>query len=429
MKGSNKFAMGFIIGVCLAGTLGILYLSLLVRDPSFLSGFIASTGFFLFSLIAFYIWIRKSPIGPSGQDPKAATFNKTSNCLSPGRVASTLFFMLTGVLMVFLFLRHNELIKTKTMLEKIQLARQTELIETTRNSGLVKWMAQVLQQADEELKTRPGKNLSEETIDRISALSYSFKPYAHVIGDSISLTPLSPERGQLLMVLSRMDMDSVSFSRIMRQASFSGAALREADLGGANLKGVDLKGADLYGANLEGTDLKGADLSFANLWGAHLNNADMKGMIAKRADFRWAELNGADLNNADLHEADLTSAKLRKADLSKAVMQWADLTGAFLNEANMTDADMFRVDLKRAQLTGALLNEANLTLANFSGANLTRANLTGAELNEAVVPDHQWLVQLNEWPVTGALEIQEKYRIVDESSKEQTLFQLRKIQN
>lgn len=420
-----KLLIGFGLGVCLTGALVILYFSLPVRDSPFLSGFISATVFFMFSLLAIHLWNRK----PSDKAPVHDLASTDTHRRKNRNKAASLFSLLAGLLVVFLFFKQNAQDTSKTRLQKIEFARKAELIETTRNSGLAKWMALVLQQADVELKKGTVKTLSDETIARVSALSYSFKPYTHVIGDSISETQLSPERGQLLMVLCRMGMDSVSFTRLMRQASFSGADLREADLNGANLRGVDLKGADLHGANLEGSDLKGADLSFANLWGANLNGASMKGVVAKRTDFRWAEMNGVDLHKADLHEADLTSAKLRKADISESILQWADFTGAFLNEANLSGADMFRVELKRAQLEGAILKKANLTLAGFVEANLNGSNLSDAELKEAVVPDLQWLLRLDEWHVTGAAAIQETYKITDQSSKEQTLFQLRKIEN
>lgn len=346
-----------------------------------------------------------------------------------------LFGIVLGALMAgalsFLFL--NKWVKTQTQYQQMQIAQQAELIDSIRQSGLAILLGNVLDKMDEELKINPKRTLSDETIARITALSYSCKPYTHPEGDSLSAKKLSPERGHLLLVLSGMNIDSGSFHKIMRQALFSGADLRDADLTGTDLRGVDLRGADLQGANLQGINFSEADLRSANLWGANLNKANLMEADLTSADIRWADLNEADLKRANLNKADLSSAQLRRADLRGAFLQRADLSGAFLNEANLAGADLLSINLKRAHLSASNLSQVNLTTALLAEADLTEAkvteaNMTRADLNGAVVAAENWLTLLNEWNVTGAKEILSRYKLVADSVNNPPQYRLEKIE-
>ena len=308
-----------------------------------------------------------------------------------------------------------------------QITEQAEMIEYLRQSGLGSLLSDMLKKVEDELKQNPKRQLSEGTIEQIKSLSYTFKPYKYVDGDSLMKRKVSPERGQLLLMLSGMHMDSVSFNKILGTISFAGADLRQADLKGAHLRGVDLSGADLQGADLSGAELEGANLKTANLWGANLQQAHLHEANVIRADLRWANLNGADLHQADLHESDLTSAQLRKVDMHGAILQWADFTSAFLNESDLTGADMFRVTLRRAQLPGTNLSNANLTLANLVEANLNGTNFQGANLNDIVIGQQDWLSRLDVWKIPDAKSIQDSFKIVDETSTGVHLYQLKKI--
>ncbi len=395
---------------------------------SFLKGVIACMVAITFASLALFIWNPQAPLfrwaarhtGSEDSGPKG----KTSSF--PRRFIAV-FFLTVGLIFSFLLYRHNELLKTFMAQQKIQVAKQEELIESARKSGLGQLMGHVLDKMDDELKASPTRTLSDKTITRIADLSYSFKPYAYSKGDSITTKLVSPERGQLLLVLSRMNIDSVSLQKIRAQVSFAGADLRNADLQGMNLSGMDLSEADLMDADLQGADLSGSNLSFVNLWGAQLNKANLRGAILKRADLRWAELNEADLKSADLHEADLNSAQLRKADLRGAILKWTDFSGAFLHEANLTGADLYRSVMKRAQFLKANLSGTNMVLANLIEANMSEANLTGAILDEVIVLEKDWLIRLEEWHVTGTKEIQSKYKMV-EGSNELTYYQLKNLE-
>jgi uncharacterized protein YjbI with pentapeptide repeats len=324
-------------------------------------------------------------------------------------ILASVYIIMGGIVSSFLIYKQNESFKSQTKYQRTRIAQQSELIASTRRSGLVLLMNNLLNRIDDELNDNPKRNLSDETIARIAGLSNSFKPYTYVEIDSLSDKKLSPERGQLLLALSNMNIDTGSLIKIMFQTSFSGADLRDADLSGADLRGADLRGADLQDANLKGANLKEADLRASNLWGANLREANLTRADLKRADLRWAVLNGANLRRANLNGADLSSAKLRKADLGEAIVQWANLSGVLLNEASLVGTSLGRTNLERANLSNANLSEANLR-----STNLSEANLTGAELVGAFVSEENWLILLNELFVTGAKEIHEKYKIVDD---------------
>ncbi|HZV69193.1 MAG TPA: pentapeptide repeat-containing protein [Saprospiraceae bacterium] len=342
--------------------------------------------------------------------------------------------LLTGVLLITIMMvalvtlfHKNKLLNTRVLNQQLHIDQQAELIDSLRRTDLVQMMSNVMDRTEDELQQNPKRILSDERIASIAALCYLFKPYTYHVGDSISDKKLSPERGQLLLMLSAMRIDSGSFHKIMLKSSFAHAVLRNADLREADLRWADLEGADLQDANLEGANLSETNLKMVNLWGANLMNSKLNEALLKRADLRWAVLNDADLRKADLNEADLTSAQLRRADLSGAVLRWVDFSGAFLNEANLSGTDLFRASFIKAHLEKSILTDANLTLANLSDASLTETDLTDADMTSVVVSAPDWLNRLQEWTVKGAKEIQGKYKLIDESSKVLPYFRMVKI--
>ena len=362
---------------------------------SFLLGFVACLVFLSLGLILSFVWNKHSFLirllvkNPTTKDSKnVAKTNVLIWILVP------VIIVLGGLVSSFLIFKQNELSKSQTQYQNKRVEQREELLASIRTSSLVFLMRNILDKVDDELKNNPKRTLSDETIARIAALSYSFKPYRYLEGDSLSEKKYSPERGQLLLALSKMNIDSSSFDKIKSKAPFSSADLREADLIKANLRGADLRKANLNDADLRWANLNEADLRGANLRGANLRKANLRGADLNGTDMRWADLNGADLKRADLNGADLTSAKLRKADLSGSDFKWADLNGALLNEANLAGVDLSGTDLRRA--------------------NLNKANLSGVELFKVAVEEENWLEKLNEWRVTGAKEIQERYKIVDD---------------
>jgi len=331
---------------------------------------------------------------------------------------------------IFLFKQNK---KHRAQLENQQMKFEQELDvqEAIRKSSLVSLMGNILDKVDDELKENPNKSLSESTIDRIAALSYSFEPYEYSEGDSLSTKKYSPERGQLLLALANIDMDSTSFKMIKSKTSFSGAGLEGANLRGLDLSSADMKGANLRDADLRKTNLSKVNLLNANLWGANMSNANLIEANLRRANMEWVNFNCANLRRANFSGANLTSAKMAGLDFSGVDLKYADLTGAFLEEANLAgvnmDGSVFRrANLSGANMTGARLQVADfkfavLTKANFSEANLISVDLTKADLREvnfsdvdlykATFEEENWIEKLQEWKVVGAEKIGVKYEI------------------
>ncbi|MFN0214309.1 MAG: pentapeptide repeat-containing protein, partial [Saprospiraceae bacterium] len=274
----------------------------------------------------------------------------------------------------WLLLNQNDLLGSQNSLLKNQntlIQHQMSLEEASRRSALVMLMSNIMDKVDDEIKEQKNAlrskgisktavdtmkfSLSQSLIGQIAALSHSFKPYKFMDGDTIISKPISPERGQLLITLTRLPLDTSTLNKIFQGSTFAESDLREAKLRGASLTGADLNGADL----------KGADLGEADMGEADMGGADLKGANLSKANLSKAYLNDTDLKWAEFFETVLIEADLRRADLRNVELGGAHLSGAHLSEANLRGADLMwmdfcGVDLMDADLRGANLREANL---------------------------------------------------------------------
>ncbi|HLF63877.1 MAG TPA: pentapeptide repeat-containing protein [Saprospiraceae bacterium] len=426
MKANRNLLLGLVLGALIVGTIVFLCMPFIIKNTSFLPGFIVSLIFASFVLILVLVWNQNSLLIRLLEKQSATDDYRNASRTHAYRWLFVAIVIVLGLVSGFLIFRQNVLFNIQTQNQRTRIAQQSELIESVRKSSLIYLMANILDKIDDELKHDRNRKLSDATIARIAALSYSLKPYTSFEGDSMSKQKLSPERGQLLLALSKMNIDSVSLHSIMLQATFAAADLSGADLREADLKWTDLRGADLQDATLQAVNLHEADLMTANLWGADLSKADMTGVNLRRADLRWADLSEANLHKAILNGALFTSAQLRKTDLRESSLEWADLSGAFLNEVNLSGANMTGASLIKTHLIESDLSEANLHAANLSEAILTGADLTGASLIHVIVSEKNWFVQLDTWEVKGGKEILATYQIVDKSSKDQPRYILEK---
>lgn len=294
-----------------------------------------------------------------------------------------LFLGFVGLFGSMLLYNQNRLLEKQN--EKID--NQIQLEESNRRGNLIVMMSNIMDKVDDELKENIKKDssrvLTKELIARISALSYAFRPYRFWQDSSLIETPLSPERGQLLLALINSDLSLSTHLKMNQKATFDNALLEN-----TNLSGAKLRYAKLNGANLMKADLVHADLVLAHL---------------KEADMRGAFLGGADFSEANLQYAKLSEAFLDGGtNLGSAWLYKADLRGADLSQANLKGAD-----LRHTNLSEAYLFQADLSHANLKGADLTMVNL-----NEARVHDKDWLTKLEAQMVIGYDQILEKY-VVD----------------
>ncbi len=287
---------------------------------------------------------------------------------------------LVGLVGTLLLINQNELLSNQNTL----IQRQMSLEEASRRSSLVVLMSNIMDKVDDEInrqrtpadtdKTR--YKLSASLIGQIAALSHSFKPYRYMDGDSLIKKPLSPERGHLLITLTRLPLDNRSLEAIYKSANFQVAVLQNTRLDSTNLRWVNLRGADISGANLSWADLTEADLTDTNLKGANLNRANLTKVYLDGADLRDVSLKGVDLTDVDLRGVDLKRLDFRGLDLRGQDLSGADLSGADLSGLDLGETDLTDVDLR-----GANLQNVHLRGANLEGAKLQRINLEGTNLN------------------------------------------------
>lgn len=261
-----------------------------------------------------------------------------------------IFVSLGGLTGTLLLVNQNQLIQHQMSLE-----------EASRRGALVMLMSNIFDKVDDEIARQreimskhyhfevdsTRYSLSQSLIGQISALSQSFKPYKYMEDDKMINIPLSPERGQLLITICRLPLDTLTVRNIFEKATFRSADLSGANLGWCNLSWADLSRANLSGAILSGCDLRKTTLSEANLNRATLFEANMTGAYLSNTNLKESILSRANLNGAILWEADLRKADLNSVTLTKAVLNRADLRDALrLTETQIANAN----DLYKCQL-------------------------------------------------------------------------------
>lgn len=402
MKTKRNLLIGILLGALIGWTLGFLRLPYLEKNASFLMGFLACFAVVSLAILLIFAWNKKPfLLRLIGENSSGNNSHSTPNkyAFIGNWVAA---FVVAGALVSSVLISwENRQLSTNVQTQDATISQQAEVIASLRSNNLVPLMGTLLEEVKEELKNNSERILSDEIILKIAALGQSMQPYRYFEGDGLADKAYSPERGQLLVALVNMNIDSSSFNEIKRKTPFAGADLRKIDLNGANLAWANLKDANLRDANLGGANLNHSDLRAANLWGANLNKVNMREADLRRANLAWAELNEANLNESDMSGIDFTNAKLKKADLTNVNLRWSDMSGTFLNEAN---------------LNGAYLLATNLNKANMSDVELIKTGITG----------EAWFEKLDEWQVTGAKAIQKGYQVVDDPDF-QTLHSLQKI--
>jgi len=155
---------------------------------------------------------------------------------------------------------------TLIQIQNKNTTQQSQLIESGRRANLIFELSSILNSIGEE--TLKDKNLSDNLIGRIIALSKSLKPYRY-LDDSGKLTEkiLSPERAQLLISIANSKLSKETLDRIFKDADFS-----YSDLTNANLAYTYLKGANLKNSYVMNTDFSYSDIQETDFRGAYFNH-------------------------------------------------------------------------------------------------------------------------------------------------------------
>ncbi len=409
--------IGMLLSGILGWTLGFLRLPHLEKNTSFLMGFLSCLAVILIGVLLLLAWNNNIRLLRWMEGRDAA-----KDRLSPRNTYTliwllfAIFIVLGGAVSSLLIYQQNRFYKDQIRQQNEKIDQQLALLEAARQSNLIVLNNQLLADINAELASKPDRSLSKETISRIAALNYSFKPHRYLEKGRLSEQKLSPERGQLLVILSGLNMDTSSFNQVKQQTSFNYADLRGADLSGVDLSGADLKWANFKDADLSKANLNQADLNEAYLWGTNLRKANLQKATLEKANLQWADLVEANLNRANMNGVKMRSAKMTRADLRGATITYADLSSTFLNEAVLTNADLSFTNLSSANLSIAVLKEAVMKTTNLSSTVLDKANMQGVNLRWGVIDVENWFEKLENWQVKGKDDIQKRYNVIPDEA-------------
>ena len=191
-----------------------------------------------------------------------------------------------------------------------------------------------------------------------------------------------------------LQAEGCDFSRrLLSEADFTGANLRNTrmiltNFERAQLFCADLSGADARQANFRTADIRGVSLHHAKLEGANFDAADLRSAVLAYADadlgYRLAGRSGevrpedggvlysVDFGNCSMKGVKLANAKLKGANFSGALMQGADLSGAVLTGATfdgvvLTGVKLDRAVVDRGAFVGCVLDPTAEAIARADG--------------------------------------------------------------
>lgn len=250
--------------------------------------------------------------------------------------------LLFALLPFLLLIQQNLLLKQQN--KKIQ--DQNYLAEASRRSAQMFIMGDVLSDMNQELKYR--KNLSSALIGRIASLSRAMKPYYYYENGQLIESPMSPERGQLLLSICKSELNQTQLSdEIFQNSDFTYSELEDVILRSAYLKDIDLANAKLNFASMQGAFLSNASLKNANLYHTDFTDADLRFVNFSHADLTGAKLMRAKLKNANFSNTVMDSVRVHRQDWLDFIKNDLQLKGAEeLNDNYLVDS-IYDKDLER----------------------------------------------------------------------------------
>ncbi|MDC3337119.1 pentapeptide repeat-containing protein [Flavobacteriales bacterium] len=417
MKRKIVLLLCIALSILFGWTLGYLRLPYVHEKYSFWLGAICFSALFMAIVSLLKLWNKQALFSrPSNkkQDSETASDSKTT--------ALKLIVLVMGIGLCALAMGHvlvKGQLKDQAVVNQHQkkiIKEQGQVISLFKNRNFGEMINAVLILAERELELDSNRRLSNQLINRMAALSQALEPYTSSAGDSLNAKAHSPERGQLLLALSIMQLDSITFMKIKSEVLFTFADLRGADLEGADLSGIDLSNSVLENANLMNANLSKAQLQNTNLYAANMRNAQLEEADFSHSNLSWAVLNDAYLKFAVFNGAYLRNTQLMKADLREVFFQYADLSGAILHESDLSGSDLIGTRFIKTNFTKVNLGNARLVQADF-----TQAILYETALNNAKV-ENNWFTKVSEWKVLGEKNLFNAYVIDSTQSETGTSF-------
>jgi hypothetical protein len=242
----------------------------------------------------------------------AAWYSAAATRRFAAQAALGLLISFGGSIGAILLLNQNALLLDQNK----KIDKQNDIADAQKRSAFVTEMFSILQ---EVAKTpHPNGELPKELVARILVLTISAVPYRYLsrAGPSEESVVLSPERGQLLLALARMNVKLSS--------------LEEA---GVEFDSSDLRGLDLSLVDFSEMTLTGCDFSFSSL---------------KEARFVKAELLLPHFNKATLLGVDFSGAKLQIVNFNDAQFLGTKFDGAFLSTVEFKDGAVIETSFEGA---------------------------------------------------------------------------------
>ena len=365
--------------------LGYIRLPYIAEEYSFGLGVL--TAIAIIGLTALLTFLLKTKIIISSSEYSKKSFWLILTCVT------------TAAVCMFLY-QKNYTQQNKIETQSNLIIAQSEAIIGLEQRNLMALVATVISAADLELAQSSTRSVSQATIDRIADLSHSLKPYRQVTKDSIVSRKLSKERGQLLLSLAKMNINSASFAQIKKLATFEYADLRDAHLANMDLSGINLSRANLEGATLIESNLEYANLEEANLKRAQLSSSSLKKAKLKLINLDWANLSHVNISEVRLVGASLNSANLNGADFSGTYISYTNFSGANLIKANFSNTHIDIVDFFQANLTEAILDNLIIKRVNFTNVNF-----------EKTIVNKDWFSNLKKEETVGLEKLKSDYEV------------------
>jgi hypothetical protein len=234
-------------------------------------------------------------------------------------------FLIAITPIVILIIQTTILNNQNELFEKqnVKIEQQNYLMEAARRSSQVFIMGDVAKEISEEIKNIPDSNreLSQVLQSRIISLTLGMRPYRYIDYDGVIQSPISPERGQLFILLMQLSLSDYQF---LLRADFTYSDLRNMKLLGKNLTAIKLNYANMEGIELnkcrfllgkfKHSNLKSAILDRCVFTLCHFENANCEqtnftGSYLLGSSFRYANLKGSNLSNTTLERVNFKDVK------------------------------------------------------------------------------------------------------------------------
>ena len=148
-------------------------------------------------------------------------------------------------------------------------------------------------------------NKISETLENSTNRNLPQKVISDIIAFTIKDQTTPEERGNLLKTIIKQKINDETYTKILTEAYFQGADLKQSNLSQVKLQNINLREANLNQANLQSAQLINANLQNTKLISTKLNQANLQ----------YANLYGANLSNANLNGTNLSGANLNQVIL------------------------------------------------------------------------------------------------------------------